>query len=74
MKPGRDADADELLESLLDSLLKDFDHWFHRGQELLQDCPDSMGPQERERMAVRVEEGLRAIEATAPWFEPAPRR
>jgi hypothetical protein len=58
-------DADALLESLLDSLLNDFNHWFKRGQELLASCPDSvMTPDEREAMGVRIDEGLRAITAT----------
>ncbi|EHA64031.1 DUF2605 domain-containing protein [Synechococcus sp. WH 8016] len=66
-------DADALLESLLDSLLNDFNHWFKRGQELLASCPDSvMTPDEREVMGVRIDEGLRAITATRALVNATP--
>ena len=66
-------DADALLESLLDSLLNDFNHWFKRGQELLASCPDSvMTPDEREVMRVRIDEGLRAITATRALVNATP--
>jgi len=66
-------DADALLESLLDSLLNDFNHWFKRGQELLTSCPDSvMTPDEREAMGVRIDEGLRAITATRALVNATP--
>jgi hypothetical protein len=66
-------DADALLESLLDSLLNDFNHWFKRGQELLASCPDSlMTPDEREAMGVRIDEGLRAITATRALVNATP--
>ena len=73
MTPDRDPEADALLESLLDSLLKDFNHWFHRGEELLKVCPDAvMDRKEREGMAARLEEGLRAIEATRALVQASP--
>ena len=56
MKPDRDPEADALLETLLDSLLKDFNHWFRRGEELLEVCPDV------------VMDGA-AREAMAPWHQ-----
>jgi hypothetical protein len=66
-------DADALLESLLDSLLNDFNHWFKRGQELLASCPDSvMTPDERKAMGVRIDEGLRAITATRALVNATP--
>jgi hypothetical protein len=66
-------DADALLESLLDSLLNDFNHWFKRGQELLASCPDSvMIPDEREAMGVRIDEGLLAITATRALVNATP--
>ena len=66
-------DADALLESLLDSLLNDFNHWFKRGQELLASCPDSvMTPDEREAMGVRIDEGLLAITATRALVNATP--
>ena len=66
-------EADALLESLLDSLLNDFNHWFKRGQELLAACPDSvMTPDEREEMRVRIDEGLKAIAATRALVNATP--
>ena len=73
MKPDRDPEADALLESLLDSLLRDFNHWFHRGEELLRVCPDAvMDQKDREAMAARLDEGLRAIEATRALVSASP--
>jgi hypothetical protein len=66
-------EADALLESLLDSLLNDFNHWFQRGQELLSACPDSvMTPDERDVMRVRIDEGLKAIAATRALVKATP--
>ena len=66
-------EADELLKSLLDSLLNDFNHWFKRGQELLTACPDSvMTRVEREAMGVRIDEGLKAITATRALVNATP--
>ncbi len=66
-------EADALLESLLDSLLNDFDHWFKRGQELIAACPDSvMSLDEREAMKVRIDEGLKAIAATRSLVNATP--
>ena len=46
LTPERRALLDELLASLLD----DFEHWFQRGEELLQACPEEVMPlQERRR-------------------------
>ena len=64
-------EANALLESLLDSLLNDFNHWFKRGQELLAACPDSvLTPDDREAMGVRIDEGLKAIAPQEPWSVP----
>ena len=73
MKPDRDPEADALLETLLDSLLKDFNHWFRRGEALLEVCPDVvMDGDDREAMAARLTEGLRAIEATRALVNASP--
>ncbi len=41
-------EAGALLDELLASLLDDFEHWFQRGEELLQACPEEVMPlQER---------------------------
>ena len=66
-------EADALLESLLDSLLNDFNHWFKRGQELIEACPASvMSLDEREAMKVRIDEGLKAIAATRSLVNATP--
>ena len=66
-------EANALLESLLDSLLNDFNHWFKRGQELIEACPDSvMSLDEREAMKVRIDEGLKAIAATRSLVNATP--
>ena len=58
-------DAGALLDELLASLLDDFEHWFRRGEELLQACPDAVMPLEgRQQMAIRLQEGKKAIAAT----------
>jgi len=68
-----DPDADALLETLLESLLNDFSHWFNRGEELLAVCPDLvMGREERAAMALRLEEGRKAIAATRALVEASP--
>ena len=64
MKPLRQ-DASALMESLLTSLLDDFDHWFHRGEQLLQDCPTTVGGEDDQlAFRERLWEGLRAVAAT----------
>ena len=58
-------EAGALLDELLASLLDDFEHWFQRGEELLQACPEEVMPlQERRRMQERLQEGKKAIAAT----------
>ena len=58
-------DAGALLDELLASLLDDFEHWFQRGEALLEACPDAvMSPQERQSMERRLEDGKKAIAAT----------
>tara|TARA_B000000441_G_C21461008_1_gene187447 strand:- start:129 stop:485 length:357 start_codon:yes stop_codon:yes gene_type:complete len=58
-------DAGALLNALLASLLDDFEHWFQRGQELLQGCPDAvMSPEERQCLELRLQDGTKAIAAT----------
>ena len=58
-------DAGALLDELLASLLDDFEHWFQRGEELLQACPDAvMSVEERQRMEIRLQDGKKAIVAT----------
>ena len=53
------------MESLLASLLDDFDHWFHRGQELLEHCPDDvLAGEEQQALRGRLDEGLKAVAAT----------
>ena len=51
-------EAGALLDELLASLLDDFEHWFHRGEELLQACPDAvMSVEERQQMEIRLQDG-----------------
>ena len=58
-------EAGALMESLLASLLEDFDHWFQRGHALLDDCPeDVLNPDEQQALRVRLEEGVKAVAAT----------
>ena len=58
-------EAGALLYELLSSLLDDFEHWFQRGEELLQACPEEVMPQEeRQRMEERLQDGKKAIAAT----------
>ena len=58
-------DAGALLDELLASLLDDFEHWFQRGEELLQACPDAvMSLEERQQMEIRLQDGKKAIVAT----------
>ena len=58
-------DAGALMESLLRSLLDDFDHWFRRGEQLLETCPLSvMGASEQAELRARLQEGRKAVAAT----------
>ena len=58
-------DAGVLMESLLRSLLDDFDHWFQRGEQLLETCPLSvMGASEQAELRARLQEGRKAVAAT----------
>ena len=58
-------EAGALLDELLASLLDDFEHWFQRGEELLQACPEEvMSLKERQRMKARLQDGKKAIVAT----------
>ena len=58
-------DAGALMESLLTSLLDDFDHWFQRGEQLLQGCPASvLSHDEQLAFRERLLEGQRAVAAT----------
>ena len=58
-------DAGVLMESLLRSLLDDFDHWFRRGEQLLETCPLSvMGASEQAELRARLQEGRNAVAAT----------
>ena len=60
-----DAEGGDLLRSLLASLLADFDHWFTRGQSILEQCPDSvLASGDRLELAERLADGKRSIAAT----------
>ena len=60
-----DVEAGDLVESLLASLLAGFDHWFTRGQALLEQRPFSvLNPEERREFAERLVDGKRSISAT----------
>ena len=60
-----DVEGGDLLESLLASLLADFDHWFTRGQSLLEQCPDGVLSQgDRVELAERLFDAKRSIAAT----------
>ena len=57
----------------MDSLLNDFNHWFKRGQELIEACPDSvMSLDECEAIKVRIDEGLKSIAATRSLVNATP--
>ena len=65
MGDSLDGEAGALLDSLLASLLDDFDHWFQRGEDLLARCPDAvMGLEVRRRFADRLQQGRKAVVAT----------
>ena len=65
-----DVEGGDLLGSLLASLLADFDHWFTRGQAILEQCPDSvLLPGDRLELAERLADGKRAIAATRSLLE-----
>ena len=65
MGESTNREAGALLDELLASLLDDFEHWFQRGEELLQACPDDvMSPEDRQRMDDRLQHGKKAIAAT----------
>ena len=53
------------MTSLLTSLLDDFEHWFQRGEELLNRCPnDVLDMAAQEQLRSRLKEGLKAVAAT----------
>ena len=55
----------DLIRPLLVSLLADFDHWFTRGQAILEQCPDSvLSAADRLELAERLADGKRSIAAT----------
>ena len=63
--PGPDSDAGELMSTLLESLLDDFDGWFVRGEILLSTCPGRvMAEQDRLEMAERLADARKAVAAT----------
>ena len=65
MGESTNQDAGALLNELLASLLDDFEHWFQRGEELLQACPEEVMPlQERQLMEERLQDAKKAIAAT----------
>lgn len=65
MEQRPDPEAGALLETLFRSLLDDFDHWFRRGEELLERCPESVLDQAEESyFRARLQDGQRAITAT----------
>ena len=58
-------EAGALMTSLLTSLLDDFEHWFQRGEELLNRCPnDVLDMAAQEQLRSRLKEGLKAVAAT----------
>ena len=62
--PSADAEAGEILESLLESLLTDFEYWFSRGYELIEQSSDEiLSFEERQDLSGRLEEGLQAVKA-----------
>ena len=65
-----DVEGGDLLGSLLASLLADFDHWFTKGQSILEECPDNVLSQgDRHQLAERLAEGKRSIAATRSLLE-----
>ncbi len=66
-------DSGQLLEELLDSLLADFDHWFHRGLELLELAPASLlPPAELRRLDTALRSGLAELAAARALREASP--
>ena len=62
--PSADAEACDILESLLESLLTDFEYWFSRGYELIEQSSDEvMNFEERQDLSGRLAEGLQAVKA-----------
>ena len=62
--PSADAEAGEILESLLESLLTDFEYWFARGYELIEQSSDEiLNVEERQDLSGRLEEGQQAVKA-----------
>ena len=60
-----DIEGGDLLASLLASLLADFDHWFTRGQAILEQCPDGvLSSRDRLELAERLADAKRSIAAT----------
>ena len=58
-------EAGTLMALLLSSLLDDFEHWFQSGEQLMQDCPTSVLPEDDQQVfRERLREGLRALAAT----------
>ena len=58
-------EAGALMESLLTSLLDDFDHWFQQGEQLLDNCPASVVSHDDQLALLdRLREGQRAVAAT----------
>ena len=59
-----DAAAGDILESLLESLLRDFEYWFTRGYDLIEQSSDEiLTLDERQDLSGRLEEGLQAVKA-----------
>ena len=58
-------EAGTLMALLLSSLLDDFEHWFQSGEQLMQDCPTSVLPEDdQQAFRERLREGLRSVAAT----------
>lgn len=62
-----------LLDQLLGSLMGDFSTWFERGLVLLDHCPESVMPADRQQdLRTRLEQARRELQAASSLRQAAP--
>ena len=66
-------DSGQLLDELLESLLVDFDYWFRRGLDLLDQAPDALvPPAEQRRLATALKSALAELAAARALRQASP--